>query len=141
MAQVKEVMTSQVESITPDSNLEQAAQKMRELNVGSLPVAANDQLLGILTDRDIVVRCIAQGQSPKQVQAQSVMSEHVEFCRPEEPIENAVQKMKEKQIHRIPVVNEDYHLQGIIALADLATRDGHYQELATDALEKISVPA
>jgi CBS domain-containing protein len=139
--QVKEVMTRYVECTHPDASLQEAAQKMQALDVGPLPVCGdNDQLLGIITDRDITVRAVAEGHDPKSVRVQEAMTPDIAYCMEDQDVTEAARIMKEKQIRRLVVLNRDKRLVGIVSLGDLAvgTRD---KQLAGAALEHVSEPA
>ncbi len=139
--QVKDVMTPGVECVRPVTTLQEAARMMRDLDVGALPVCGdNDRLIGILTDRDIVIRAIADGQDAKRVRAKDVMTPDIVYCFEDEGIDDAARLMKESQIRRLVVLNRDKRLVGIMALADLAvkTRD---EVLSGETLEQVSEPA
>jgi CBS domain-containing protein len=139
--QVKEVMTCGVECTCPTASLQEAARKMRELNVGPLPVCGdNNRLVGIITDRDITVRAIAEGKDPKTTQVQDAMTRDITYCFEDQEIAEAARLMRERQIRRLAVLDHDKHLVGIISLGDLAvgTRD---EALAGNALQRVSEPA
>jgi CBS domain-containing protein len=137
--QVKDIMTPDVTSVGPETTLQQAAQKMRDLDVGSLPVCDNERLSGIVTDRDIVIRAVADGIDPAECPVSQVMSEGVEYCFADDDLEVATDHMKKKQIRRLVVLNRDQQLAGILALGDVAvTAD---EEHVGETLEEISEPA
>lgn len=139
--QVKEVMTCGVECTRPTASLQEAARKMRELNVGPLPVCGDDNRLeGIITDRDITIRAIAEGKDPKTTPVQDAMTRNITYCFQDQEIAEAARLMKEKQIRRLAVLDHDKHLVGIVSLGDLAvgTRD---EALAGTALQHVSKPA
>jgi len=135
---VAEVMTRTVATIAPDASVREAARRMDELNVGALVVCDHGRLVGILTDRDIAVRATAAGQAPDATRVASVMTEHVRCCREDEPVTAALDRMGRFQIRRLPVVNDDDHLIGIVALGDFAADRVHG---ADEALRRISEPA
>lgn len=138
---VKEVMTCSVECTRPTASLQEAAQKMRELNVGPLPVCGDDNRLeGIITDRDITVRAIAEGKDPKTTPVQDAMTRNITYCFQDQEIAEAARLMKEKRIRRLAVLDHDKHLVGIISLGDLAVGT-HDEALAGDALQRVSEPA
>ncbi len=139
MVPVSEVMTRGVRSLAPDDTLQFAAQAMEELNVGVIPVCTEGRVVGIVTDRDIVVRGVAQGLAPASTQLREVMSEPVETCREDEPLEEATQKMEERQIRRLPVMDAQGELVGILSLGDVAAKGDSYE--AGVALSDISEPA
>jgi CBS domain-containing protein len=116
---VADVMTSQVETITPDQTVGEAAQLMQQLDTGVLPVGENDRLVGMVTDRDIVVRVLANGRGP-DAPVREAMTESVLYCFEDDSIEDAARQMGDAQVRRLPVMNRDKRLVGIIALGDLA---------------------
>jgi CBS domain-containing protein len=137
--QVQDVMTADVTCVHPDTTLQQAAQKMRDLDVGSLPVCDHDRLAGIVTDRDIVIRGVADGVDPSQCMVSEIMSEGVEYCYIDDELEEATECMKKKQIRRLLVLNRNKRLAGILSLGDVAvTAD---EEHVGETLEEISEPA
>ncbi len=139
--QVHEVMTPGAECTHPNSTLQEAARMMRDLDVGPLPVCSEkDRLVGMITDRDIVVRAIAEGRDPKTVRVKDVMSPDILYCFEDQSIGEAAELMKERQIRRLVVLNHDKRLVGIVSLGDLAakTRD---KALSGETLEQVSEPA
>src|SRR5262245_2807955 len=130
-------MTRACECIAPDSNLQQAAQRMKALDVGSLPVCDNDRLAGMVTDRDIVVRAVAAGRDPKTIAVRDILTPHTVCCFEDQDVEEAARLMKERQIRRLPVLNRDKRLVGILSLGDLAVSCGNNQ-LSGETLERIS---
>jgi len=136
---LKEIMTRQVEVIRPEAPIEEAAAKMRDLNIGPLPVCDGDRLVGMLTDRDITVRATAVGSGP-QTRVADVMSPEVIFCFEDQDVKQAAQVMEENQIRRLPVLSRDKRLVGIVSLADLAVDAGN-EKLAGQTLQEISRPA
>jgi CBS domain-containing protein len=132
-------MTADVTCVGPETTLQQAAQKMRDLDVGSLPVCDTERLAGMITDRDIVIRAIADGIDPEQCRVSDIMSEGVEYCYADDDLDEATERMKKKQIRRLVVLDRDKHLAGILALGDVAvTAD---EEQVGQTLEEISEPA
>jgi CBS domain-containing protein len=120
--QVKEIMTCGVAVVSPASTLEEAARRMKDLEIGSLPVCEDGCLVGVLTDRDIAVRSTAQGEDPTRDRVRDVMTPEVIFCFEDEDVAKAGQLMKEKQVRRLLVLNRDKRLVGILSLDDLAVR-------------------
>jgi len=120
--QVKEVMTRGAECVGPDDTLQDAARKMKNLDVGPLPVCDNDRLAGMLTDRDIVLRCVAEGRDARSAKVRDAMSEGISYCFEDDDVAEAARQMKEKQIRRLVVLNRDKRLVGIVSLGDLAAR-------------------
>jgi len=137
---VKEVMTKGVECVRPDDTLQQAARKMKSLDVGPVPVCDNDRLAGMLTDRDIVLRCVAEGGDTRTAKVRDAMSEGVTYCFEDDDVSEASRLMQEKQIRRLVVLNRDKRLAGIVSLGDLAVEPGAKKE-AGKALEEVSEPA
>lgn len=118
---VHEIMTGNPRSVAPETTLVEAAGLMRELDVGALPVLDNEQLAGIVTDRDIVVRGIADGQDPHTANVREVMSGGTEHIYADQEVEEAVQVMEKRQIRRLPVVDRGDRLVGMVSLGDIAT--------------------
>jgi CBS domain-containing protein len=119
--QLREIMTTDVEVISPDIPLQQAAQRMREIDTGFLPVGENDRLVGTLTDRDIAVRAVADGRDPKATRVRETMSEKVVYCFEDQDTKEAAQIMGEHQIRRLPVLSRDKRLVGVVSLGDIAS--------------------
>ena len=138
--QVKDIMTKGVEVIRPDATLQEAAQKMRSLDIGALPVDAGDQLVGMITDRDITVRATAEGLDPKQTRVREVMSKDLITLQEDQDTKKAAELMQSKQIRRVPVLNRSKQLVGIISLGDLA-RHTQDPKLAGQTLEQVSEPS
>jgi CBS domain-containing protein len=139
--QVNEVMTRSVECTSPNATLQDAARRMRELDVGPLPVCGeSDRLVGMLTDRDIVVRAVAEGLDPSTARVRDVMTPSVIYCFEDQDVTEAAQLMKENQVRRLVVLNRDKRLIGIVSLGDLAVDTGD-EELAGATLEAVSEPA
>jgi CBS domain-containing protein len=138
--QVKDVMTSNVEVIHPDATLQDSAKKMKDLDVGSLPVCDGQQLVGTITDRDIVVRAIAEGRSPTSTPVRMAMTPEAIYCFEDQTVEEAAKLMKEKQIRRLPILNRNKQLVGIVSLGDLAV-DTSDETMIGETLTKVSEPA
>jgi CBS domain-containing protein len=137
---VKDVMTARPECVGPDDTLQHAAGRMKDRDIGPLPVCDNDRIAGMLTDRDIVVRCVAEGKDPKTAKVRDAMSQGVEYCFEDDDVNVAARLMREKQIRRLVVLNRDKRLTGIVSLGDLAveSRDRH---TAGQTLEAVSRPS
>jgi len=129
-------MTGNVAYINPDSKVVEAAQMMQKHNVGSIPVCDDNGLIGIVTDRDIVVRNIAHGKDPENTPVRDVMTGQVTTASPDMDVESATRIMAEKQIRRVPVV-ENNRIVGMLALGDIAT-DNRCDMEASEALSEIS---
>ena len=139
MVSVSEMMTRGVRSLAPTDTLQKAAQAMEELNVGVIPVCADGKVVGMVTDRDIVVRGVARGLAAPTTALREVMSEQVETCCEDDPLDAATQKMEESKIRRLPVLDRQGQLVGILSLGDVATKGDEYE--AGVALSDISEPA
>jgi CBS domain-containing protein len=133
-----DVMTKDVRLTSPEKSIREAAQIMSEEDVGVLPVGENDRLAGVITDRDITIRGIAKGLGP-DAKVREVMSPEVKYCFEDEDVEHVSQNMAELQVRRLPVVNRDKRLVGIVSLGDLAAK--HAMPHASRALRGISQPA
>ena len=137
---VSEIITHDPEVIRPETSLIEAAQKMKSLDIGMLPVCDGDRLVGMITDRDITVRGVAHGCDPKTTRVQEVMTPEVIYCFDDEDVKDVAKKMEEKQVRRLPVLNREKRLVGIVSLGDLAVRTGK-EKLAGEVLEAVSEPA
>jgi CBS domain-containing protein len=137
---LKDVMTPGVEVIHPDATLEDAAQKMKALNIGVIPVCDGERLVGMLTDRDIVVRVIAERRDPKRTTVRDAMTPQVSYCFEDDGVEEAAMLMVDKQNRRLVVLNGEKRLVGIVSLGDLAVHAENTQ-LSGEVLEYVSEPA
>jgi CBS domain-containing protein len=135
--QVREAMSSPVQITLPGHTIQQAAQLMLEVDAGVLPVGDEDRLVGMITDRDIALRAVAGGKGP-QTPVRDVMSREVMYCFDDEDIEHVAHSMGELQVRRLPVVNREKELVGILSLGDVATLHGG--GTAGGALGDISQP-
>lgn len=136
---VDELMTRGAHAVAPDDCLDQAARRMDDLNIGVLPVCQDGALLGIVTDRDLVVRGIAQDKSPRRTPVREVMSTHVRVCFEDQRIDEVLPEMRRAQIRRMPVLDRRHRLVGMLSLADIATRGSALA--AAQLLAAISEPA
>jgi CBS domain-containing protein len=136
--QVREVMTPEVTTVRPDSTLTEIARIMREQDIGSVPVTENEQLLGMVTDRDIVVRGVVEGHDGLDRTAADVMSPDVRCCTTNDDVEEVLRDMGNRQVRRLPVVDDDRRLVGIVSLGDLS-REAKPQETGK-SLKDISQP-
>jgi CBS domain-containing protein len=134
---VSEVMTRGVVCVSPETTLQEAARKMKSLDVGPLPVCDDDRLAGMITDRDIAVRAVAEGRDPNATRVGEVMTPEVVYCFEDEELEEAVRLMQEKQVRRLVVLDRDRRLCGIVSLGDVAVSTGD-QRLAGKTLESVS---
>lgn len=134
---IADAMTSEVQLCTPDDTLKDAAEAMANLDVGLLPVTDNDRLVGMISDRDIATRGVALGRGP-DTPVREVMTKDVKYCFVDQDVDEVVQNMGDIQVRRLPVLNRDKRLVGIIALGDIA-REKASNGTAT-ALHQISRP-
>lgn len=135
--QLREVMTPDVQLTDPNTTLKDAAIAMREGDFGLLPVGENDRLVGTITDRDITVRAVAAGRDPATTTVRDTMSEGIAYCFEDQSAEEAADVMRHHQIRRLPVLNRDKRLVGIVALSDLAVESSAVKP-AAKALSGIS---
>jgi len=133
---VSEAMTRDVRVASPDETIRKAAQTMASLDAGVLPVGENDHLVGMITDRDIAIRGIATGKGPK-AKVRDVMTEDVKYCFDDQDVEEVTRNMADIQVRRLPVLNREKRLVGILSLGDIVSRDS---KDAGDALRGISRP-
>ncbi|MFP5330240.1 MAG: CBS domain-containing protein [Alphaproteobacteria bacterium] len=134
---VSEVMTRDVQTVRPDSTVQEAASFMLREDAGSMPVSDGDRLIGMITDRDIAVRGVAQGRGP-DTPVRELMTDEIICIRADDDVEEAASKMSEAQVRRLPVVDENQKLCGIVSLGDLAREAD--DECAEEALEGVSQP-
>lgn len=139
---VKEIMTREIDVVSPETTLRDAAERMNTLDVGVLPVCEKDQLVGVITDRDITVRATADGLDPFATQVGEVMSKDgLITCSEDEDVEAAAQMMREKQVRRLPVLDHDRRLVGILALGDVAMNHHGDPDVSSETLKAVSRPS
>jgi len=131
---IKDVMTPEVRTATPDESIRSAARMMREADTGVLPVGEQDRLVGMITDRDITVRGIAEGKGPETAIGE-IMTAEVRYCFEDEDLDAVAENMAELKVRRLPVVNRDKRLVGMVSIGDFAGR-----EVAQDALQGVTRP-
>jgi CBS domain-containing protein len=119
---VREAMTADVRLANPEQTIREAASMMAEIDAGSLPVGENDRLVGMITDRDIAVRAVAVG-SPPQTKIRDVMSKEVLYCFEDEDLEDVSKNMSNAKVRRLPVLNRDKRLVGILSIGDLVLHE------------------
>ena len=120
MTLVKDVMSPDFKWMAPDSPISQVAQQMRDMDCGFIPLAENDKMIGMITDRDITVRAVAEGKNPEDVKARDIMTAKTYYCYDDQDVEEVCNNMGEIQVRRLPVVNRDKRLVGIVTMGDLA---------------------
>jgi CBS domain-containing protein len=135
---VGEVMTRDVAAVPTHATVRDAAQQMDQLNVGALPVCDGKRLVGMITDRDITVRCAAAGSRPDATRVGDVMSSDVRWCYENDQVEQAEREMSHIQVRRLPVIDREEKLVGIVSLGDLATRNAPGTQ---ETLRSISEPS
>lgn len=140
---IREVMTQGPEVVHLNAVAREAAAKMRELDVGSLPVCDEDRLEGMITDRDIAIRLVAEGLDGAATRVSDIMTPGVTYCFDDQTVEEASAAMEAHQIRRLPILNREKHLVGMLSLGDLAirTEGTEDQEVADEALKDISEPS
>lgn len=124
MKTVSDIMSGDIVSLSPDDNLQYAAQQMCDTDVGIMPVVEDGELIGVITDRDICCRAVAPGRNAAQTSVSSIMSRDVVTCGPDAEVQEAVDMMSEHQIRRLMIVDDERQLIGIVAQADLAREPG-----------------
>lgn len=133
---IRDIMTTEVSTAEPDTTLEEIATIMKEEDVGAVPVIDGDELIGIVTDRDIVLRCIAEGKDASEVHAEDILTDDLHTISPEDDVQEASRIMAERQIRRLPVV-EQGTLIGMVSIGDIAVKQGS-DELSGDTLQDVS---
>src|SRR5512133_105060 len=141
MTTVADVMTRGVRSMSPNDTVVLAAQAMDELNVGVIPVCDGEKLVGMVTDRDIVVRGVAQEADPRTLKLADVMSTNVRCANQDEDIDDVLNQMADTQIRRLPVVDGQQRLVGIVSLGDIASKDPEDEEDVALSLGDIATPS
>lgn len=134
---VKDVMTSKVEWVKPETKLSEIASRMQQNDCGSVLIGENDRLVGVVTDRDIVTRAVAKGLNAADVQARQVMSTKVLYCTESDSLEEAAQNMAKAQVRRLVVLNDKKRMVGIISLGDIASAAVAIAAAAGSALNQI----
>lgn len=134
---ISEAMTRDPKVANPDQTIQEVAGIMLDIDAGVMPVGENDRLVGMITDRDIAVRAIAQGKGP-QTTVREVMTEDVKYCFEDENLDEVARNMADQQVRRLPVLNRDKRLVGILSLGDMAVTQG--SRPAGEALSGISKP-
>lgn len=138
MEKVKDVMSQDVKVISPEATIKEAAQKMRDGDFGMLPVGEDDRMIGAISDRDIAIRAVAEGNDPT-TKVRDTMSGGIVWVFEDDSVDEAARIMSENQIRRLPVVNRDKRLVGIVSLGDFAVQSSDI-EVAAEALTEISKP-
>ncbi len=129
---VSEAMTREVRVANPTQTIRDVAKIMAEIDAGAVPVGENDRLVGMITDRDIAIRAVAEGKGP-DTPVRDIMSKDIKYCYDDEDLEHVAENMGELQVRRLPVVNRDKRLVGIVALGDVARHEDHHTTGETTA--------
>ena len=137
MQKIAELMTTDVEIVRPEETLRDAARAMADLDVGSLPVCDGRKLIGMLTDRDITIRAVAEGKS-SDTPVSEVMTDDVVWCTDTDSVDDVLQQMSDAQVRRIPVVDRNRQLVGIVSLGDIALEE---DDDVDETLREISMPS
>ncbi len=136
---VSDIMSKDVTWVAPELPVQDAAKKMRDLDIGCLPVGKNDRLVGMVTDRNIACRAVAQGQDPARATVSDVMSKGITYCFDDQDVGEAAHLMERKQIHRLPVLNRQKRMVGMLSLGDIGLHASH--ELTGEVVEAVARPA
>jgi len=133
---VREAMHEGVEWVGPETTLSELARKMRDEDIGAVPIGENDRLIGMVTDRDIVIRALPDGRDIASLTTRDVMTEGIVYCRANEELGDALRIMEDKKIRRLPVLNEDKRMIGILSLGDVSSAASH--ELSGELASAVS---
>jgi CBS domain-containing protein len=136
MMKVREAMHEGVEWVGPDTSVNDLARKMREEDIGAIPIGENDRLIGMVTDRDIVIRGFVDGRNISSLTARDVMTEGIVYCRANEELGDALRIMEEKKLRRLPVIDENKRMVGILSMGDVSSAASH--ELAGELASAVS---
>ena len=137
MTKVADIMTRSIATVQREETIQAAARRMREMDVGSLPVLDGSALVGMVTDRDITVRGVAEGMVAQESRVADVMTAEVRCCRADDSIEAVMDEMGDAQVRRLPVLDANNEVVGVVALGDLATRQSQHTD---ETLREISAP-
>ena len=138
--QVNEIMTRGPRTVTADTNVRETARLMQQDDVGMLPVVAGDRLVGVVTDRDLAIRVVADGRDPNACKVRDVMSADVRTCRENDDVDDVMDLMGREQVRRVPIVDDRGALVGVVAQADVVLQ-AKSDRKAEKTVEKISKPA
>ena len=133
---VEKMMHKGVEWVSPNTSIAALAKKMQQFDIGAIPVGENDRLIGMVTDRDIVIRGVADGKDPSKLTARDVMTKGVIYCRDSEDVDEAVRIMESKQIRRLPVIDANKRMVGMISLGDVSHAAS--QKIAAEVTRAVS---
>ena len=134
--QVKDVMHAGVTWVGPETSINELARKMRDEDIGAIPIGENDRLIGMVTDRDIALRGLADGRDAQMLTARDIMTSPIIYCRTDEEIGDAVRIMEDRAVRRLPVINEDKRMVGMLALGDIA--DCAPRDMSAEVMQAVS---
>jgi len=137
---IDSVMTRDVTVVNPSDSVRSVAELLKSLNIGSAPVCNGRSLVGIITDRDIAVRAVADGRDPNHTPVEQVMTRDVVYCFEDQDMEEVADAMASSQVRRMPILNRQHELVGIVSLGDLAVEVAD-DELTGEVLEEVSQPS
>ena len=137
---VQEIMSQNVECIEPETLIAKAAEKMRERDIGFLPICESDRLIGTVTDRDITIRSVAEGRDPRLAPVREIMTQSVFYSYDDDDVERVGKYMQERDVHRMLILNRQKRLVGVITIGDIAKASGA-KELAGETLGDIAEAA
>lgn len=135
--QIREVMSKNVRVINSARNIREAASVMEEIDCGALPVEENDKMVGMITDRDIAIRVVAHNKDPEKTAVGEAMTSGIQYCFDEDSVDEVAKKMRQEQHRRIPVVNKEKRLVGIVSLGDLALGSDD-EDINSETLKAVS---
>jgi CBS-domain-containing membrane protein len=138
--ELRDIMTQDVEVVSSGASVRDAAVKMKTLDVGLIPVCDGYRLRGMVTDRDITIRAIAAGRDPINTKVEEIMSTDIAYCLQDQGIDEAVSLMEARQIRRLPILDQEQRLVGLVSLGDIAVHFGD-RELVGETLQEISTPS
>lgn len=126
---IKDIMSKNVEIVTPDTLLHEVAKRMRQSDCGSVLVGDNDRLVGMITDRDLALRCVAASHDPEETSADEIMTQQILYCRDTDSLEDVTLNMTKNKVRRLPVLDKDKKMVGIVSLGDIAVHstDEHHR--------------
>jgi len=133
---VKDVMHEGVEWVEPNTSISNLAVMMKKEDIGAVPIGENDKLIGMVTDRDITVRAVANGDDMSKLTARDVMTSGIIYCRDNEELADALRIMENKRVRRLPVINEDKRMVGMLSIGDIADAASH--ELSGEVIAAVS---
>jgi CBS domain-containing protein len=136
---IRDIMTTEVKLVHPDTRIAEAASVMKDFDIGALPVVDDGEPVGMVTDRDIAVRVVADGRDPKQTTVREALSQNIVHAYDDQSLEEAANLMQEHQVRRLPVLNRDKKLVGMVSMGDIALRGS--QETAARVIEEVSKPS